>query len=123
TAFGPRVGVAYELSQNPRWGRVVRAGWGIFHDTPGDAAVFISTLNGATTCNQVLQFPPTLAQQTPPPANNSAPWTNSTGVTSLNPNLRLPNIYQMSAAIEQSLGAKQALTLTYAGAIGRDLFL
>jgi hypothetical protein len=39
------------------------------------------------------------------------------------PNLRLPRVYQVSLALEQSLGEKQSLTVTYAGALGRKLFL
>ena len=115
----PRIGVAYQLSTDPNWGRVLRAGWGIFHDTTGAAAIFVSPLNGATTGNLLVSFPAT-TQLMPPLANNNPPFTS---VSALDPNLKLPTIYEMNAALEQSLGAKQALTLTYAGAIGRDLFL
>src|SRR5262249_39314288 len=34
-AFGPRVSFAYQLSDNDRWGRVLRAGTGLFFDTGG----------------------------------------------------------------------------------------
>ena len=35
-AFAPRVGIAYQLSTSAEWGRVMRAGWGMFYDTTGD---------------------------------------------------------------------------------------
>jgi hypothetical protein len=37
------------------------------------------------------------------------------------PHLKLPRTYQWNAALEQSLGASQTVSLTYVGAIGRDL--
>ena len=37
------------------------------------------------------------------------------------PHLRLPRTYQWNVALEQSIGSNQSLSLTYVGAIGRDL--
>ena len=37
------------------------------------------------------------------------------------PHLKLPRTYQWNVALEQSLGSSQSLSLTYIGAIGRDL--
>jgi hypothetical protein len=37
------------------------------------------------------------------------------------PNLKLPRTYEWNVALEQSLGSSQALSLTYVGALGRDL--
>lgn len=37
------------------------------------------------------------------------------------PHLSLPRSYQWNLALEQSLGTSQSLSLTYIGAIGRDL--
>ena len=37
------------------------------------------------------------------------------------PNLKLPRIYQWNVSLGQSLGAKQALTASYVGAVGRRL--
>jgi hypothetical protein len=121
-AFAPRLGVAYRLSQSADWGRVIRAGWGIFYDTTGDYAN-INTVNGPNASLSKVTFPSTATQQDPRNINpnpNAAPWGN---VTSVVPNLRLPKVYQMNVAFEQSLGAKQNLTVTYAGAIGRKLFM
>jgi hypothetical protein len=37
------------------------------------------------------------------------------------PNLRLPRTYGWNAALEQSFGSNQTLSLTYIGPVGRDL--
>jgi hypothetical protein len=37
------------------------------------------------------------------------------------PHLKLPRTYQWNVALEQSLGRNQSLSLTYIGALGRDL--
>ncbi|MGI8741412.1 MAG: TonB-dependent receptor [Bryobacteraceae bacterium] len=127
-SFAPRIGVAYQLSQDPRWGRVVRAGWGLFFDTTGDTVSQLSTISGSNSIfaaggqfPALTQFPPTLAQQTPAPAIFTPPFP--AGLIAADPNLRNPYVYQWNVAFEQSLGSKQSLTVTYAGAIGRDLLL
>ena len=132
-ALAPRIGVAYQLSSSTQWGRVLRGGWGMFYDTTGDYSN-LSTVNGPnftftqtgagamTVCGPAV-FPANACQQDPRNVNpnpNRAPWESVIGFA---PNVRLPRIHQMSAAVEQSLGVKQSLTLTYAGAIGRKLFL
>src|SRR5262249_39565519 len=37
------------------------------------------------------------------------------------PHLKLPRSYQWNVAVEQALGSSQSVSLTYIGAIGRDL--
>src|SRR2546429_3029837 len=81
-AFAPRVGVAYQLSKDPRWGRVVRAGWGIFFDTTGDLVSqwqeSSATFGGSNTFTNGI-FPLTLAQLALPTnsaANNLPPFTS-----------------------------------------------
>jgi hypothetical protein len=63
-------------------------------------------------------FPLTAAQAAPPPFSTSPPV--STILVAV-PNLKLPRTYEWNAALEQSLGASQSLSLTYVGAVGRDL--
>jgi len=121
-ALAPRIGVAYQLSTSAAWGRVIRAGWGMFYDTTGDYSN-LTSLNGQNVSLSSVTFPATPAQQDPRNANpnpNTAPWPS---VIAAAPNLRLPRVHQMNVAFEQAVGAKQSITLTYAGAIGRKLFL
>ncbi len=121
-ALAPRVGIAYQLSTDPAWAKVIRAGFGVFYDTTGDYSN-ISVLNGPTASLSNVAFPATPFQQDPRNINpnpNTAPWPY---IESTIPHLRLPRIYQMNVALEQSLGAANLLTVTYAGAIGRNLFV
>ncbi len=121
-AFAPRIGIAYQLSTSAQWGKVIRTGWGVFYDTTGDYSN-LTALNGPNLSASSVKFPATPVQQDPRNANpnpNAAPWPN---ILSALPNLRLPRVFEMNVAFEQALGAKQSLTVTYAGAIGRKLFL
>jgi hypothetical protein len=67
--------------------------------------------------------PATPTQQNPTLTNpnpNQAPWPY---ILSSDPRIRLPRTYQMNVALQQELGKSQNLTVTYAGALGRGLFL
>jgi outer membrane receptor protein involved in Fe transport len=131
--FAPRVGVAYQLSQDPKWARVIRAGWGLFYDTTGDALAQLSV------SGQQFYFCPFIPPFCPSGSNDTFPLP-TTGLTGAvfdptitlptstvfsapDPKLRLPYVHEMNVAFEQSLGTQQAVTLTYAGAIGRHLFV
>jgi hypothetical protein len=121
-ALAPRVGVAYQASAKPGWARVIRGGFGLFFDTTGDFAQN-STVNGASASLSNVTVPATLIQENPlniNPNPNQAPWPV---ITTTPPNFRMPHTWQMSAAIEQELGKFESFTVTYAGAIGRGLFL
>lgn len=121
-ALAPRIGIAYQLSKDPSRARVIRGGFGVFYDTTGDYSN-ISTFNGANATLSNVAFPATPTQQDPRNINpnpNTAPWSN---IESTIPNLRLPRIYQMNVALEQAFGAANLVTATYAGAIGRNLFV
>lgn len=125
-AFAPRVGIAYHLSKSQSWGTVLRAGWGVFYDTTGDTVCCLTTPAGGTatyaagSLPPLAQFPATVSQATPPAPVNVAPFPVEVGS---DPHLRLPYVYQMNVAVEQSLGAQQSVTVTYAGAFGRNQFL
>jgi hypothetical protein len=64
-----------------------------------------------------MQFPMSSAAAAPPAITTGPPVT----VVVADPHLRLPRSYQWNTALEQSLGTSQSLSLTYIGAIGRDL--
>src|SRR5882724_10617053 len=54
-----------------------------------------------------------------PPVLTTNPPVNDINVA--DPHLKLPRTYQWNAALEQSIGSSQSLSLTYVGAIGRKL--
>src|SRR6266436_7977333 len=130
TTYGnlaPRVGIAYQLGSNPNWGALLRGGFGIFYDQgygslgitsaffPFNAARIIAPSSCSTGITGVC-FP---LQDAPPPAFSTKPPV----VTIVVPNshLKLPRTYEWNAALEQSFGMSQSLSLTYVGGVGRDL--
>jgi len=123
TTYGnvaPRLGLAYQLNANPDWLSVFRAGAGIFYDLgQGSLGGVSSSFPFSANKSLVLPAFPLSPQNAAPPALT----TNLPATTMLvaDPNLKLPRTYQWNAAFEQSLGKSQSLSLTYVGALGRDL--
>jgi len=131
--IAPRIGGAYQLSRNPNWGAVLRAGFGVFYDTAGNAAsATLGPFSPATTgpaaggpCSGFfVQFPvrdPGCI--TPPPAQTaigpSSPYPLVAQAAA--PNLTLPYTYEFNVAVQQALGSRQSVTITYVGAAGRRL--
>ena len=123
TTYGnvaPRVGVVYQFGREPGWETVLRAGFGIFYD------LGYGSLGGAFSYwpFEALKIIPRASL--PLSGNDSAPPPLTTnlpvGTTIVaDPHLKLPRTYQWNAALEQSLGKSQSLSLTYVGAVGRKL--
>jgi hypothetical protein len=150
--LAPRFGAAYQISQDPTWGTVLRGGFGVFYDTANDAssgtlgpfspvsgynsanAGVIANLlcpssgtaptGGFSTGSQFLQFPITNPGCVTPPAiqTNISP-TNPymAAAQAVAPNLKLPATYEFNLSMQQVLGRRQSLTLSYVGAVGHDL--
>lgn len=114
--FAPRLGMAWQ----PFSTLVFRAGAGIFYDLG-----YSQTTNVASGFPYVqqklllnLSFPVTPAQATPAPFSTSPP---ASVLVVVDPNHVLPRTYQWNAAVEQSLGRSDVVSLTYVGAAGRKL--
>ena len=124
TTYGnvaPRVGAAYQLRQEPGWETVLRGGFGTFYDL-GTGSLGNETQGfpyGASKLLSNVPFPVPAQQAAPPPLNLNLPISSNLYVAV--PDLKLPRTYQWNAAVEQSFGASQTLSLTYVGALGRDL--
>jgi len=129
--FAPRVGVAYEFRQAANWATVLRSGFGIFYDLgqgslggyssffPFSATKTIKP--SASPCPSGIAgicFPLSASDAAPPPFTTNPPVNT---ILVADPKLKLPRIYQWNVALEQSLGSSQSLSLTYLGAIGRNL--
>ena len=118
--FAPRFGAVYSLT--PQGDFVLRAGAGIFYDTGvGQAG------------NLAFTFPNVASgffQNVPVPISNLTPYLPTVSLQppysgylqGSSPNLRLPRSYQWNVALEKSFGGKQAISVTYVGQAGRDLF-
>ena len=124
TTYGniaPRFGLVYQLHETPRWHSTLRTGIGVFHD------LGYGSLGGATTyfpyfANKTLAPSPAFplsAQDAAPPAFTLNPPVAVIVVA--DPHLKLPRTYQWNVALEQSLGDSQSISVTYLGAVGRDL--
>ena len=123
TTYGnvaPRVGFAYQLNENPNWGTVFRAGFGIFYDVGSGSlgAVSSSFPYEADKFLSAAPFPLSPEDAAPVPFSVDSPVST---IFVANPHLKLPRTYQWNAALEQSLGNSQSVSLTYVGAVGRDL--
>jgi hypothetical protein len=123
TTYGnvaPRIGLAYQVLGTSTWAAVLRGGFGIFYDlgsgsVGGEAADFpYSAVNVIASA----PLPLTGANATPPVITTSLPVGT---INVADPHLKLPRTYEWNGAFEQSLGKSQTLSLTYVGAVGRDL--
>jgi len=139
--FAPRVGAAYQLRQTAGWETVVRGGFGVFYDLAsqyvGQIAQVTSPpfgvlnqINGPGFClfiGQPLNCPTNQGAQFPIPPSQSAqpPLTRSTSVTSgltyINPEIKMPYSFQWNVAVEQRLWADQTLSVSYVAQRGRRL--
>ena len=120
--FAPRIGVAYQLSENQEFQTVFRTGFGVFYD-------LASTEAGNSTGYYPIEgisfsfggtFPLSAAAAAPPPI---VPPTATNGIPlwGFDPNLKLPYTLEWNASVEQGLGKQQTFSLSYVGAGGRRL--
>lgn len=123
TTYGnvaPRVGIAYQLRQPANWETVLRGGFGIFYDLGSGSLGGASTFFPYFASKSLLLVPfPLSTQNAAAPVLTTNPPVNT--ILAVDPNLKLPRTYQWNVALEQSLGGSQSLSVTYVGALGRDL--
>jgi hypothetical protein len=123
TTYGnvaPRLGLAYQFGRKPNWGSVLRAGFGIFYDLGQGSLGGVSTYFPYFANKIISPAPiPLSPEDAAPPAFSVSPPIAD--ILAADPHLKLPRTYQWNLALEQSLGSSQSLSLTYIGAIGRDL--
>ena len=118
--FAPRVGAAYSLRQSGDL--VLRAGWGIFYDQGVGqvASVAASFPNSFAQSVDGVSVPIANPNQYLLPVSLNPPYPD--GISAFAPNLKLPRSYQWNVALEKSFGDKQAVSATYVGQSGRNLF-
>ena len=125
TTYGnvaPRLGLAYQLGGISNWDAVVRGGFGIFCDLGQGSLGGVSSYfpYSALQFNSLVPAPfPLTAQNAAPPAITLNPPVSTILVADAH--LKLPRTYQWNIALEQALGGSQSVSLTYIGAVGRDL--
>ena len=125
TTYGnvaPRLGLAWQLGGRPNWGTTLRGGFGIFYDLGQGPLGGVSSYFPYSSTKIITPSPspfPLSPQDAAPPALSVNPPVSTILVA--DPHLKLPRTYQWNIALEQSMGSSQSLSLTYIGAIGRDL--
>jgi len=118
--FAPRVGLAYQFVGLRKWDATLRAGFGIFNDLGQGSLGGVSSFfpYGASKIISSAAFPLSAQSATPPALTINPPVVT---ILVADPHLKLPRTYQWNVALEQSIGNSQSLSLTYVGAVGRDL--
>lgn len=123
TTYGnvaPRLGLAWQIPGRQNWGTVLRAGAGIFYDLGQGSLGGVSSFFPYESVKIIPGAPfPLNAQDAAPPVPTVNPPVPTMIVA--NPHLKLPRTYQWNVALEQPVGNNQSFSLTYVGALGRDL--
>jgi len=123
TTYGnvaPRLGFAYQLRESSDWESVLRGGFGVFYDLGSGSLGGVSSYFPYSTTKvfSLAPFPLGPQDAAPPVLTVNPPVLN---LLVANPDLKLPRTYQWNIALEQSIGSSQTLSVTYVGAVGRDL--
>jgi hypothetical protein len=117
---GPRIGLAYQLGGIRNWGAVLRTGFGVFYDLgQGSLGGVSSFFPYSGSRSFTLGAFPLSPQNAVPPALTTNLPTSTLLVA--DPHLKLPRTYQWNISLEHSLKSSESLSLTYIGAIGRNL--
>jgi hypothetical protein len=125
TTYGnvaPRLGLAWQLRVSQNWGLTLRAGAGIFYDLGQGSIGGVTSYFPYDESKIIAPAPvpfPLNPQNAAPPALTTNPPVST--ILATEPHLKLPRSYQWNVALDQSLGSSQIVSLTYIGAIGRDL--
>lgn len=122
--FAPRLGAAYQVHPSTRYLTVVRGGVGLFFDTGNNLGSMGYWGVGTASSRSLtgIAAPATQAQIDATPGPSTAtPYENT--VYAYDPHLKLPRTWQWNASVEQGLGERQSLTVSYLGAAGRRLLL
>ena len=132
TNFAPRIGLAYQISQSPKWQTVFRGGFGVFYDlATTESGTFLSSSYPFGAVKPLIgpgfggpsTFPLDPNDAAPPPITTAGlAKSGGTGtVYAFDPNLKLPYTLQWNIAMEQAVGKQQTISASYVGAKGSRL--
>ncbi len=120
TNFAPRVGAAWQIDPKT----VLRGGFGLFYDLGYGGGVGNAMTDfpyaRSTSINGNLPFDVSNPAFAAPPFT-LIPIKGTTFLTAVDPNLRLPVVYEWNLAFQRELGGNQFLSVTYVGSHGHNL--
>lgn len=132
--FAPRVGVSYQAHNQAGHETIVRGGTGIFYDTISDEydilAGFVGPgfAQGASYCPYSYCSAQLSSYALPVPVQDRTPVIQYPAVAPysftaypLAPHITLPYSIQFNGAIQQNFSGRDALTISYVGALGRKI--
>jgi hypothetical protein len=119
--FAPRLGMAWIAHNQQGWETIIRVGGGVFFDSANeDATLGYSGLGfRAYQLLSGASIPFTVSQLTVP-LSATPPYTGGY-VVAFPSHLQLPYTLQWNTSLQQSLGSRQAFTISYVGSNGRRL--
>jgi hypothetical protein len=116
--FAPRLGLAHQI---PRWGLVLRAGYGIFY-TPIDMNTWCNNLHNVPIIfpetNQSDAFTPSITSFN---FNPAVVGRTVTSFTAFDPHQAAQYVQQLTASVQKSLGQATTLEVGYQGDRGFHL--
>jgi hypothetical protein len=128
--FAPRVGFAYNAIASQRHALVVRGGFGIFYDTGQALGAQGYGSYPFTSFSSIPDSPlPIPVSELAPPAletypSGPAPYGGCCGIEGMSdPRLRLPYTEQWNVTLDEGLAARNTLSVSYLGNVGRRLLL
>ena len=118
--FAPRVGASYLATPQT----IVRGGFGLYYDL-GFGAGIPGGINGfpyQTTGLGVGPVPFDLSNPAfAPPPFTAIPNASTANLYAVDPDLKLPLVYEWNVAVQRVLGRDQSLSATYVGSHGTNL--
>jgi hypothetical protein len=123
TNFAPRIGAAYQLHESPNYQTVLRVGAGLYFDEGNTFASlgYIGIGYSGSAVGDGTPFPFTQQQFNTAVANITTVAPYQGAIYAYNPHLQLPYTLHWNTSIEQGLGSKQTLTISYVAAAGRRM--
>ena len=118
--FAPRVGFAWDPYGLQK--TVVRGGFGMYYGrVPNNFVLGAMSQTGSTAATTLASFTPTTAGAPLLPQIATTPVFGTASAQFFAPNFQNPYTEQFDLAFQQELGFKHVLSVSYIGALGREL--